>query len=261
MHSEPAALFLFAHQDDEYGVFHRIEQCVRRGLRVHCAYLTDGATAVATAQRRNRESLAVLQRLGVRAADVVFAGEQQGIPDAGLAAHMPKALAWIRGWFAQFAQVDSIHVMAWEGAHHDHDALHALVVIAANEAGLLERVRQFPLYHAYRSYHPFFNAVSPLAANGPVQSERIPFRSRLRYLGMCLSYPSQFRITWAGLFPFMLLRYLAHGCQDLQPVSLARIGQQPYPGTLYYERRGFYTWDAMRSHIAKCIRPHTDTDK
>lgn len=253
MHSEPAALFLFAHQDDEYGVFHRIEQCVQQGLRVHCAYLTDGATSAATAQQRNRESLAVLQRLGVRADDVSFAGEQQGIRDAGLAERLPDALAWIRSWIAQFAHVDSIHVMAWEGGHHDHDALHALTLIAAHEAGLLDRVRQFPLYNAYGCFHPFFNALTPLAANGPVQSERIPLRARLRYLGLCLSYPSQGR-TWVGLFPFVLLRYLVRGAQDLQQVSLERLEQQPYPGTLYYEHRGFYTWDALRSRLAGLMR-------
>lgn len=258
MHSEPAALFLFAHQDDEYGVFHRIEQCVRKGLRVHCAYLTDGATPAATAERRNRESLAVLQRLGVREADITFAGGEMGIPDAGLAERLPDALGWIRGWMAQFAQIDSIHVIAWEGGHHDHDALHALTLIAAKEAGMLGKVRQFPLYNAYGCWHPFFNALTPLAANGPVQSERIPFAARLRYLRLCLSYPSQ-RTTWIGLFPFILLRYLVRGTQDLQQVSLARLREQPYPGPLYYERRGFYTWDELRSRLAAVIQPEHPT--
>jgi LmbE family N-acetylglucosaminyl deacetylase len=31
--NRPAALFLFAHQDDEFGVFQRIADCRRRGLR------------------------------------------------------------------------------------------------------------------------------------------------------------------------------------------------------------------------------------
>jgi LmbE family N-acetylglucosaminyl deacetylase len=43
-----AALFLFAHQDDEFGVYQRILECRRRGLRVVCAYLTDGQTAGAS---------------------------------------------------------------------------------------------------------------------------------------------------------------------------------------------------------------------
>ncbi|HAK90971.1 MAG TPA: PIG-L family deacetylase, partial [Massilia timonae] len=39
---EPVALFLFAHQDDEFGVFERIATLRRQGVRVACAYLTDG---------------------------------------------------------------------------------------------------------------------------------------------------------------------------------------------------------------------------
>jgi LmbE family N-acetylglucosaminyl deacetylase len=38
--ASPVALFLFAHQDDEFGVFHVIDECRRRGQRVVCAYLT-----------------------------------------------------------------------------------------------------------------------------------------------------------------------------------------------------------------------------
>lgn len=248
MHTEPAALFLFAHQDDEFGVFHRIEECVRNGLRVHCAYFTDGATASASAVTRNAESLAVLRQLGVRAEDVAFAGQQAGIPDAGLPERLPAAHAWLRGWLARFDRIDSIHVTAWEGGHHDHDALHALAVIVAQELGLLGRLRQFALYNAHGCLHPFFNALTALAENGPPDSQRIPLRARLRYLRLCASYPSQ-KSTWIGLLPFVALRYLVRGRQDLQAVSPGRLDEQPHPGKLYYERRAFYTWPAMRARL------------
>jgi LmbE family N-acetylglucosaminyl deacetylase len=250
MHTEPAALFLFAHQDDEFGVFHRIEECVRNGLRVHCAYFTDGATANASATRRNAESLAVLQRLGVRAEDVAFAGQEAGISDACLPDRLPAAHAWLRSWLAQFGRIDSMHVTAWEGGHHDHDALHALAVIVAHDLGLLGRLYQFALYNAHGCIHPFFNALTVLPENGLPKSQRIPLRARLRYLRLCAAYPSQ-TSTWIGLFPFVALRYLVRGMQDLQPVSADRIGTQPHPGSLYYERRAFYTWSAMRTRITE----------
>lgn len=256
MPTEAAALFLFAHQDDEFGVFHRIEECVRNGLRVHCAYFTDGATATASADQRNAESLAVLRQLGVRAEDVAFAGQEIGIPDAGLPERLPAAHAWLGNWLAQFARIDSLHVTAWEGGHHDHDALHALAVKVAQDLGLLERLRQFALYNGYGCIHPFFNALTVLEANGPAQSQRIPLRARLRYLRLCASYPSQ-KSTWIGLLPFVALRYLVRGRQDLQPVSPARIGEQPHPGSLYYERRAFYTWSAMRARLAELNQPDT----
>jgi LmbE family N-acetylglucosaminyl deacetylase len=250
MHTEPAALFLFAHQDDEFGVFHRIEECVRQGLRVHCAYFTDGATAAASAQQRNAESLAVLRQLGVRAGDVCFAGQELGIADARLPEHLVAARTWLHGWLDQYSHIDSLHVTAWEGGHHDHDALHALAVTVAEERGLLPKLQQFALYNAHGCLHPFFNALSALPANGPVQAHRIPLRARLRYLRLCASYPSQ-KTTWIGLLPFVALRYLIRGTQDLQAVSTQRIHEQPHAGSLYYERRAFYTWAQMQARLAE----------
>ena len=111
-------------------------------------------------------------------------------------------------------------------------------------------MRQFALYNAHGCLHPFFNALTALEANGPPHSQRIPLRARLRYLRLCASYPSQ-KSTWIGLLPFVALRYLLRGTQDLQPVSAERIGQQPHAGSLYYERRAFYTWSAMRARLAE----------
>jgi len=245
----PTALFLFAHQDDEYGVFERIARCRARGLRVACAYLTDGASAKVAAATRNAESLDVLGRLGVRPEDVTFAGGLLAIPDAGLPERLAPAAAWIGRWFASFGAVDSLHVPAWEGGHHDHDALHAVAVQLAHELQWLPRVRQFPLYHGYGCIHPFFKTLAPLAANGAPETVRLGWTERLRYLRHCLRYPSQ-RSTWIGLFPFTLLHYLLRGVQQLQPVSLARLEEAPHPGSLYYERRHFYTWDRMRERLS-----------
>ncbi|MDB5745693.1 MAG: N-acetylglucosaminylphosphatidylinositol deacetylase [Massilia sp.] len=240
------SLFLFAHQDDEFGVFHVIEQCRRQGKRAVCAYLTRGADGVAA--RRNAESRKVLASLGVDERDIVFAGDELGIDDACLHASLDAAGAWIARWIGAFDAVERIHVTAWEGGHHDHDALHALTVRVADRLGLLPRVRQFALYHRHRRPGPLFRVLSPLAANGPVESQPIPFARRLVYLRLCLRYPSQ-AVTWVGLFPFVFAHYALRGTQDLQAVSLERLRAAPHPGTLYYERRGFYSWDKLRRKL------------
>ena len=61
----PAALFVFAHQDDEIAAASRIVFELRRGAPVHCVFLTDGTGANVPAAVRNGESAAVLARLGV----------------------------------------------------------------------------------------------------------------------------------------------------------------------------------------------------
>jgi LmbE family N-acetylglucosaminyl deacetylase len=244
----PAALFLFAHQDDEFGVYQRILDARRRGLRVACAYLTDGATASAGAARRNAESRAVLARLGVDDDDIAFAGELLGIADGRLPLQLDAAArwidAWIDGWVDRCEAIDSLHVTAWEGGHHDHDALHALAVLAAARRGLLGRTWQYALYQAAGLPGPLFRVLAPLPDNGAARSWPIAWRERRTFLRLCLSYPSQ-GATWTGLFPFVLLHYLVRGVQTLQPVDPARLRERPHAGPLYYEKRQFFTWARM----------------
>jgi LmbE family N-acetylglucosaminyl deacetylase len=242
------ALFLFAHQDDEFGVFERIAECRARGLRVVCAYLTNGETPNASARQRNAESLAVLARLGVDAGDVAFAGQELGIGDACLPLNLAKVADCLRGWIASFNHIDSLHVPAWEGGHHDHDALHAVAVTLAAEAGIANRTFQFSLYQSAGLPGPLFRVLAPLPANGAASLRTIAWRARWRYLGFCLSYPSQ-RGTWIGLFPFVLLHYLVRGTQALQPVSVERTRERPHAGALYYEKRKFFIWEQMARQL------------
>ena len=246
---EPSALFLFAHQDDEFGVFERIAACRRQGLRVVCAYLTDGQTATSSAATRNAESLAALTKLGVAAEDVHFAGQSLGIGDARLPLHMDAAGHWIGAWIDRHFPIDALHVTAWEGGHHDHDALHALTTVLAAQRGLLARTWQFSLYQASGLPGPLFRVLAPLPANGPVTRTPIGWSARRHYLRLCLSYPSQ-RMTWVGLFPMVLLHYLLHGAQTLQPVALARLAERPHAGPLYYEKRRFFTWERLNEAVA-----------
>jgi LmbE family N-acetylglucosaminyl deacetylase len=240
------ALFLFAHQDDEFGVFHLIDECGRRGQRPVCAYLTRGVNGLGA--RRNEESRRVLARLGVAAGDIRFAGDELGIDDATLPESLAAAGDWIAGWVASFARVDRIFVTAWEGGHHDHDALHALTVEISRRLGLLPAVRQFALYNRFRCPGPLFRVLAPLASNGPVESAQIPLGRRLAHLRLCLQYPSQ-ATTWIGLFPFVLLHYVLSGRQSVQGASPARLDERPHGGTLYYEHRRFYRWEQMRDNL------------
>lgn len=255
MPTERSAVFLFAHQDDEFGVYPLLDEYRRRGVHVRCAYFTDGAANGVTAATRNAESVAVLAKLGVAPDDIVFAGELLGIADAALPRKLAVATEWLRGWIGE---PDALHVPCWEGGHHDHDALHALAVQVAHERGLLERTTQYALYNGARTPAPFFRTMSPLPENGPVRATRISWPMRWRCLGYCLSYPSQ-RRTWIGLFPFALWFYVTRGVQSLQAVSLERTHRRPHEGALYYELRKFYTWDKMQADLASWRAGFKDT--
>ncbi|MFY0477666.1 PIG-L deacetylase family protein [Achromobacter marplatensis] len=242
--SEPIALFFFAHQDDEFGVFHAITEERRKGRRVVCCYLTDGGFGGVSVQRRNDESLTVLSKLGVAGSDVVFAGEMLSISDGRLVDNLDAAGAWIENWVAGFKAVQAIYVTAWEGGHHDHDALHALVAIVSHRLGCLLLCRQFSLYNAYRCKGPLFRVQLPLVGNGPVTYTPIPWHFRMRFIGYCLGYPSQTK-TWLGLLPFVVAHYVLDGRQATQPLDLTRLLQRPHDGALYYEKREFCQWEKL----------------
>ena len=238
----PAALFLFAHQDDEFGVFHVIAECRRRGMRVACAYLTRGPGELGA--RRNEESRRVLARLGVPAEAIAFAGDELGIDDASLPQHLAAAAGWLDNWLRTLGPAELVCVPAWEGGHHDHDALHVLGTETARRHGLAAALRQYALYNRKNCVGPFFKVLSPLPANGAVEESVIPWRARLLYLRLCLAYPTQL-VTWIGLFPFVLLHYTLRGTQALQPVQPQRSSERPHEGVLYYEQRKFYRYEQM----------------
>ena len=243
------ALFLFAHPDDEYGVWQTMLDCQARGLRVRCAYFTTSATAKLSA-RRAAESRRVLEALGVAPDDIAFPGAELVILDADLPHRLAPAATWLAQWCRQAGTPQLLCVPAWEGGHHDHDALHALAVDTAQAAGLLAAVRQYALYNSAGLPRPLFAVLRPLAANGAVERTVIPWRNRLRFCRYCLSYPSQVT-TWIGLFPCVLWHYLRRGEQTLQAVSVARTLERPHTGALYYEQRKFFTWPQMQQQLAR----------
>jgi hypothetical protein len=247
------SLFLFAHQDDEFGVFAQIEQELRIGRGICCVYVTDGATN-ADPDLRDDESRTVLQKLGVPAGDIIFIGRQLGIVDGQLHRHTSVFSDWLNGYINSSQMFDTCFVPAWEGGHPDHDLVHAIAVelLTTKESRL--RVWQYPLYNGRNCLGPFFRLLSPLPENGPVNSFPIGWRDRFRYVRFCLAYPSQWR-SWIGLFPFACLHYFCRGIQQLQQVDRARLIQPPHTRLLYYERRGFLDWPTLALALEK-LRNH-----
>lgn len=248
MRTEQAcALFLFAHQDDEFAVFEQIYLERQAGRKVLACYFTTGVPTGGSPQRRNRESVNVLVRFGLSPAEVLFAGEELGIADGHLLEGMEPAARWLSDRVAS-GEVAAIYAPAWEGGHPDHDGLCAVATAVCEGFALLPKLHHFHLYHGERCPGPLFKVLAPLEANGPVTSSQIPLSRRLRYLKECLSYGSQWR-TWIGLLPFVGVHYLVHGTQTLQPARPQRLKDRPHPGPLYYEKRRFANWDAVRSRV------------
>lgn len=245
------SIFLMAHQDDEFGIFHQIEHEIDSGRLVRCVYVTDGA-ATADPDRRDRESKFVLQNLGVSEKDILFIGRQLSIGDGKLHCHVTDLAEWLSRFFDAHTALKNCFIPAWEGGHPDHDLLHAIAVEVLLTRTNPPAIWQYPLYNGKGCFGPFFRALSPLPENGSIQRQLIAWRDRIRYIRLCLSFPSQWR-SWVGLFPFVAGHYLFNGVQFLQSVSRQRLEAPPHDLPLYYERRGFLDWPTLSSAVEQLI--------
>ncbi len=231
----PGVLFIFAHQDDEFGVYGYIAREVRSGAQVQCVYLTDGGWGNQDVARRNSESLAVLADLGVARDAVAFVGQEAAIGDGRLHRCLDEALRGLEALLSSRA-FERVYMPAWEGGHQDHDAAHLIGLRVACRLGRLGGVRQYSLYNGVGLVGPLFRLFHPLAANGPTEDLPLSIVERVRYAGWLLRYRSQWKSV-LGLLPAIALWLVIDGKYRTQPVSLERTCERPHRGLLLYERR------------------------
>lgn len=266
MTARPAvSLHLFAHQDDELGSLPILRRELDAGIRPVCLFLTSGAmpsrgTPADLARIRNAESLKVLGAAGCHKEDLRFIGLAAGIEDGSLFRHLEPAFDALCGALADIepARLHRIYCPAWEGGHHDHDAVHLLALALAARYGALARSFQFPLYHGRKLPGPLFIPHTAMPENGkPV---RVPL-SRSEALANWLQarhYRSQWR-TWLGLLLPALIKAAVSPDLALQPVDPGRVRLRPHAGALFYERRfgiAYASFDeATRAFVAAHLPP------
>lgn len=245
-------LFLFAHQDDELGVFFKIHQLIANGDSVTVVYLTSGNFEGERSIVRDSESISVLKQLGVPNENVVFLGGDIGIPDGRLSSNLHLAFHALVGLVEQFGKPAQLYFPAWEGGHQDHDAVHLVGMGLARKYDILDGAFQFPLYTGYKLPGIFFRLFFPLAPNGVVSQIGIPWNLRFKFIKLCFHFPSQ-KKAWLGLFPFFLWHYLFAGTQMLQTVSTQRVEHQPHSGRLLYERRRVYSFARFAIEVSSFV--------
>ena len=253
MGKQPIHFFLLPHQDDEFGVFYLIENVIERGHRAVCFFLTDGGFGGADPALRDIESRHVLGALGVEASDICFLGSKRSVPDGQLVSYLPDVFSHLKGAAEAFASPDFVYVPAWEGGHQDHDATHALGIVAAYHWGA--RLRQFPLYTADGHGVWPYRVLVPVARNGPFESMQIPVARRAWYLRLCLSYRTQAK-AFAALLPFITAHYVLRGAQYLQEVDPVRLRERPHEGPLFYERYRGTPFDTFKAALDRFLDVH-----
>jgi LmbE family N-acetylglucosaminyl deacetylase len=257
MSTTQSHLFLLPHQDDEFGVFHVLEDVISRGHRPVCVFLTEGSFR-GRPGRRDDESRRVLLELGVDPQDIHFLGTRLTVPDGDLASHLNVLFDHVNDLVAPIGPLAAIYVPAWEGGHQDHDAAHALGVGFAAHHDQLAALRQFPLYNADRCRFWPYRVLSPVTNNGIPEATLVPISRRFRYLRLCLRYRSQAK-TFLGLLPFIAAHYALRGVHQLQPVDPLRLRERPHEGPLLYERRNRARFEDLKIFLDNFIASRSTT--
>jgi LmbE family N-acetylglucosaminyl deacetylase len=230
------ALFVFAHQDDEYAAIPWILEEVAHGTAVACLYLTDGGSRVDPAVR-DAESRNVLQELGVRVESFAIVRTERGrIADRELAARSCEAVDAIEGWIerSSFAP-QRLYAPSYEGGHPDHDAAHLVAAVVAAQRAIFDEAWHFSLYNAYRCPRPFFATMRQLPTAMASRRAAMPFWTRWTTTLLCRRYRSQWR-TWLGLFPGALYERAIVHRESVVAFDAGRLCERPHAGELLYER-------------------------
>jgi LmbE family N-acetylglucosaminyl deacetylase len=230
------ALFLFAHQDDEYAAVPWILEELSAGSEIVCLYFTDGGSRVAPAVR-DAETRSVLLSLGVAGRSIVFLTTAKGrIGDLELAARSAEALDALERWMERSSFVpDRVYAPSYEGGHPDHDAAHVIAASIVRRRNIDAEAWAFSLYHAFGCPRPLFFSLRQLPSQAESRRARMPPATRWWAASLCWRYRSQWR-TWLGLFPGALWERAILGRESIVRFDLERLSKRPHEGALLYER-------------------------
>ena len=92
------SIFILSHQDDEFGVFESIRSAVKNNDNVLILYMTSGKIIKEIPRKkifyRDKESLKVLSKLGVKDKNIFFFGRLNNIPTCRL--HKRMNIAYLK---------------------------------------------------------------------------------------------------------------------------------------------------------------------
>jgi hypothetical protein len=235
MISKNVSVFLFAHQDDEVFAQVFLRQALQEGA-VFCIFCTR-APDNEMAHRRRLESERGLKALGLSEKDIFFLGDELGIIDA----HLPGSIGLLLQRMIELLvplNVDAVYVPAWEGGHHDHDALAVAGFALQNYFQTTVALNQYSLYHGERTSGKFFQVLTPLSSQlGKAKKFGLTIKDSLAIIFSILYYPSQWK-TWLGLAPVILFHVLFRRAVFLVPLARESLLCWPHQGALLYERYG-----------------------
>lgn len=230
-------IFIFSHQDDEFGVFESIRNATQNKDNVYIFYMTNGVVGKNISKNkysnRDKESLAVLLRLGVKKKNIIFFGRKNNIPTCSLYKNLDSTYKKINKFINRLGGNLTLFTHAYEGGNEDHDACYILILKLFRNNKNIKFAFQFPLYHALSIF--YYKVQNALKINGKPIYVKSNFVQRIKFLNYLFYYKSQLRV-WVGLYPFLIINLLFRNYFVLQKINKNFILRKPHHGELLYEK-------------------------
>jgi LmbE family N-acetylglucosaminyl deacetylase len=239
--------YLFAHQDDEFGTFIKLEEDFKKN-NTFVFYLTSGEDNMIKKKdnsKRDMESLNALQKLGGKKKNIFFLGSKYMIQHNKLYLDIDYIYKKILAISSSIGKPNSIITHSWEGGHEDHDACNLIGRKIAKKFKIMKESHQFSLYNSYNTSLLYFKVFNPIIK---YEGEKVfsELKKRIFYIKLLFIYKSQIK-TWIGLYPFVIFHYLFKGYNFIERLNCDNFIKKPHLNGLLYEKRKFCTFEKFKS--------------
>lgn len=233
-------IFIFSHQDDEFGLFNVIEEATKKQNNVIVVYLTSGLKTKNQNSKnkelqRDKESLKVLLKLGVRRNNIFFLGKKLNIPIYKLYKNLNSVYQELNRFLIKFKGKHIIYTHSWEGGNEDHDASFVIVKKILNKNLKVKKVFEFSQYNNFKTMILPFKVQSIIPEKKKIYKNKIKIKNKIKYIIYLFNYISQFYL-WFPIYPFIILRILMNDYGNLKTVKKNLFIKRPHRGKLLYEK-------------------------
>jgi LmbE family N-acetylglucosaminyl deacetylase len=226
-------LWLLAHQDDEVFGLHLHSNLVSNFI----VYLTNGVRSHANfdSLTRAEEARESWRKIDGNA-ELIFFGTYHALNDSGLQsqiniAHLDELIS-----ICHERKINEIVTLQLEGGHQDHD----ITSILAEELSvrLSLKLVAFPAYRALHKTLPIYTVMTP--SSKMIEKNSLSLVKRIQLAQQSCRLMKNYRtqiITWVGLGPFVILKYLLGKPTHIILTDTQRVNQELPKKFLYIIRK------------------------
>ena len=250
-------IFLLSHQDDEIAILNHIKQSVESNDKIFIFYCTNGRIKKIEhskiVDKREKESIKVLEKIGVKRESVIFLGNKLDTNSYELHNKLDVTFDELSDFFEKIKDEIILFTHSWEGGNVDHDSCFVLALKLIKKFTLISQAYQFAMYNSNKMPFNFYRAFSPIKENGPLLKFDIKLKDKMQFISILFYYKSQLKI-WIGLYPFLIFKIVFNKYGYLQVIDRNFILKKPHENDLWYEKRNFITYNEIETLFSKFLK-------